>query len=73
MPTPGGEHNAFHHIVPREASEVERNRFNAQDMQADRNARRKAKSNTEVNAKRRALYQVSINFFALNDIITNEY
>ena len=71
--TPGGEHNAFHHIVPREASEVERNRFNAQDMQADRNARRKAKSNTEVNAKRRALYQVSINFFALNDIITNEY
>jgi hypothetical protein len=67
VPTPGGEHRAFHHIVPREASEVERNRFNAQDMQADRNARRKAKSNTEVNAKRRALYQVSTNFFAIND------
>jgi hypothetical protein len=73
VPTPGGEHNAFHHIVSLEASELERNRLNTEDMQADRNARRKAKSNTEVNAKRRALYQVSINFFALNDIITNEY
>jgi len=80
VPTPNGEHRAFHHIVPLGASELERNRLELQDMQADRNARRKAKRNTETNnergqanAKRRALYQVSINFFTSNVIITNEY
>ena len=66
MPTPGGKNRAFHSVVPLGVTEVERKRVRAEDKQADRNSRKKAKSKTmpnnergQVNEKRRALYQVT--------------
>jgi len=45
VPTPCGENSAFHHIAFLEASQLERIQFNAQDIQANRNAMGKAKNN----------------------------
>ena len=52
MPTPGGKNIAFHNVVPLGVTEVERKRLRAEDKQADRNSRRKAKSNTMTNNER---------------------
>ena len=66
VPTPGGKNKAFHNVAPLGVTEVERKRLRAEHKQADRNSRKKAKSNTmtnnergQVNDKRRALYQVT--------------
>ncbi len=64
--TPRGEHRAFHHIAPDNASVDELKVLMADNRQADKNTRKRANNDAmadderrQVNARRLSLFQVS--------------